>query len=163
MKMIDLHIFLPSCQPMPIFVIKVITSLKSKIALIDLFRLMILKEDQAEYVLNRHWELFEVCIIGYLMAQNLMDTEAKIMQNYHQMSLKLLANIFSTSKGKDVMRDPEKANSLIGFCNISFTSCNNKVAIHAALVLFNYLLVFEKESKKAQKPMLELAARGIEA
>ena len=79
------------------------------------------------------------------------------------MSLKLLANIFSTSKGKDVMRDPEKANSLIGFCNISFTSCNNKVAIHAALVLFNYLLVFEKENKKAQEPMLQLAARGIEA
>uniref|UniRef100_A0A7S3I6U0 PUL domain-containing protein n=1 Tax=Favella ehrenbergii TaxID=182087 RepID=A0A7S3I6U0_9SPIT len=136
---------------------------KSKIALIDLFRLLILKEEQAEYVLARHWELFEVCIIGYIQAQNLQDTEAKIMQNYHQMSLKLLANVFATAKGRASMRDEERARALIGFCNISFTSCNQKVIIHAALVLFNYLLAFEKESKKNVHAFLELATRGVEA
>jgi len=41
---------------------------KSKIALIDLFRLLILKDEQAGYVMTRHWELIEVCVIGYLSA-----------------------------------------------------------------------------------------------
>lgn len=56
---------------------------KSKIALIDLFRLLVLRESQAEYILSRHWELIEVCVIGYLSAQNLQDTEARVIQNYH--------------------------------------------------------------------------------
>lgn len=121
---------------------------KSKIALIDLFRLLILKDEQAGYVMTRHWELIEICVIGYLSAQNLQDTEARIMQNYHQMSLKFLANVFSTPQGRASMRDPEKARAVIEFCNLSFGSCNPKVAIHAGLVLFNYLLAFETESKK---------------
>ena len=41
---------------------------KSKIALMDLFRLLILKDEQAGYVLSRHWELIEICVIGYLSA-----------------------------------------------------------------------------------------------
>ena len=52
---------------------------KSKIALIDLFRLLVLKDDQAEYILSSHWELIEICVIGYLSAQNLRDPEAKVM------------------------------------------------------------------------------------
>ena len=56
---------------------------KNKIALIDLFRLLILKDSQAEYILSAHWELIEVCIIGYLSAQNLQDAEARLIQNYH--------------------------------------------------------------------------------
>ena len=82
---------------------------KSKIAIIDLFRLLILKDTQAEYILTRHWDLIEVCIIGYLSAQNLSDTEAKVIQNYHQMSLKLLVNVFTTSQGRAVMSDIERA------------------------------------------------------
>ena len=46
---------------------------KNKIALIDLFRLMILKDNQAELILNNHWELIEVCVIGYLLAQDMQD------------------------------------------------------------------------------------------
>lgn len=41
---------------------------KSKIALVDLFRLLVLKDIQAEYILTKHWELINVCIIGYLSA-----------------------------------------------------------------------------------------------
>lgn len=39
---------------------------KNKIALIDLFRLLILKDAQADYILQAHWDLIEVCVIGYL-------------------------------------------------------------------------------------------------
>lgn len=56
---------------------------KSKIAIIDLFRLLILKDTQAEYILTRHWDLIDICVIGYLSAQNLSDPEAKVIQNYH--------------------------------------------------------------------------------
>lgn len=52
---------------------------KNKIALIDLFRLLVLKDTQAEYIVQRHWELIEICIIGYLSAQNLQDAEARLI------------------------------------------------------------------------------------
>lgn len=52
---------------------------KPKIALIDLIRLLVLKDDQAEYIINAHWELIEVCIFGYISTQNLQDAEAKVM------------------------------------------------------------------------------------
>ena len=41
----------------------------------------------------------------------------------------------------------ERGKALIEFCNKSFSSCNPKVVYHAALVLFNYLLTFEKDTK----------------
>lgn len=56
---------------------------KPKIALIDLIRLLILNETQCEYIVTSHWELIEVCIFGYISAQNLQDADAKVMQNYH--------------------------------------------------------------------------------
>ena len=60
----------------------------------------------------------------------------------------MLANIFTTPKGRAAMQDPEKARSIIDFCNLSFTSCNPKVTEKAALVLFNYLLAFENQRNK---------------
>lgn len=70
------------------------------------------------------------------------------MQNFHQMSLKMLANIFSTPEGRTVMQSIEKGSEIVEFCNKSFSSCNAKVVYHAALVLFNYLMCFEGDSKK---------------
>ena len=56
---------------------------KSKIAISDLFRLLILNDTQAEYILTHHWSFIKVCIIDFLQAQNLSDTEAKTIQNFH--------------------------------------------------------------------------------
>ena len=135
---------------------------KNKIALIDLFRLLVLKDVQAEYILTRHWELIEVCIIGYLSCQELGDASNKVIQNYHQMALKLLANIFATAPGKAVMTDPEKAQALVGFCTKSFSSCNPKVAYFSALVLFNYQLTFENAKKKNMQALYEQAFKAID-
>lgn len=41
---------------------------KSKIALVDLFRLLVLEGKHAEYIIERHWELVSVCMTGYLSA-----------------------------------------------------------------------------------------------
>ena len=84
------------------------------------------------------------------------------MQNYHQMSLKLLANVFATPKGRASMSDPERAKSLIEFCTKSFNSCNHKVAFHAAIVLFNYLLAFESLNKRSILTLLEQAVQAID-
>lgn len=64
------------------------------------------------------------------------------------MSLKMLANVFSTGQGKSVMQDIDRGQALIDFCNKSFASCNPKVVFHAAIVLFNYLLSYERDHKQ---------------
>jgi len=38
---------------------------KSKIALMDLLRLVVLDEAQAEYVFGQHWNLVDTCILEY--------------------------------------------------------------------------------------------------
>ena len=50
---------------------------KSKIAISDLFRLLVLKDTQAEYILTQHWSFIKACIIDFLQQQNLSDAEAK--------------------------------------------------------------------------------------
>lgn len=39
---------------------------KEKIAMFDLFRLLVLKDSQAQYIVTSHWDLIQVGIIGYL-------------------------------------------------------------------------------------------------
>lgn len=52
---------------------------KSKIALIDLLRLLMLHEGNAAHILNKHWQSFEVSIFGYVQCLDIKDTEAKVM------------------------------------------------------------------------------------
>ena len=35
---------------------------KNKIALVDLFRLLMRKDNQCEYILTKHWEMIDTCI-----------------------------------------------------------------------------------------------------
>ena len=135
---------------------------KNKIAVCDLIRLLVLKDSQCEYLVTRHWRLITVSIMEHLQTQNLADPEAKTLQNYHQMSLKLLANLFATSTGRSLMQDLERGKALISFCNRSFASCNQKVVYHAALVLFNYLLAYEADSKTKLQQVLEQAFKSID-
>ena len=76
---------------------------KSKIALIDLFRLLVLQPSQAQYILDNHWELINVCIIGYASAQDMKDANNKVAQNYVRICLQFLTNIFMTEHGKSAM------------------------------------------------------------
>ena len=52
---------------------------KDKIAMFDLFRLLILKDSQAQYILTNHYDLVSVSIIGYLSSYNLEDAEARLV------------------------------------------------------------------------------------
>jgi hypothetical protein len=88
---------------------------KSKIALIDLLRLIVLEDSQAEYLLSKHWELVDVCIIGYVECQDLKDTspDSKVIHNYHLACLKFLTNFYQTEAGRKVMTNPDKSLQLI--------------------------------------------------
>ena len=46
------------------------------------------------------------------------------------------------------MQDQEKGLQIVEFCNKSFHSVNQKVIYHTSMVLFNYLLCYERENKK---------------
>lgn len=77
---------------------------KSKIALVDLLRLVVLDEDQAEYVFSKHWHnLVEVAIIGYIEKTDLTDSNARVIHNYHLASFKFLTNAYQTSSGRQCM------------------------------------------------------------
>lgn len=69
---------------------------KNKIALIDLVRLLMMHEHSAAHILNKHWQAFEVSIFGYMQCMDIKDPEAKVIQNYHLICLKMLGNIYQT-------------------------------------------------------------------
>ena len=84
------------------------------------------------------------------------------MQNYHQMALKMLANIFFSQTGRNMMQDIDKGKTLITFCSKSFASCNSKVVTHAGFVFFNYLMAYEADSKKKLQEELEQGFKSID-
>ena len=67
---------------------------KSKIALMDLIRLLLTFEHSTAHILHKHWETFEITIFQYLLCFDLNDTENKVMHNYHLVSLKMLGNLY---------------------------------------------------------------------
>jgi len=52
---------------------------KEKIAVCDLLRLLVLKDNQCEYIIASHWQFIQVTIFDYLQGQNLQDAEAKTL------------------------------------------------------------------------------------
>ena len=51
---------------------------------------------------------------------------------------------------------------MIEFCNKSFSSCNPKVVYHGALVLFNYLMTYESDTKAKLQGVLEQSFKAID-
>ena len=60
------------------------------------------------------------------------------------------------------MQDLDRSKTLLDLCTKSFGSCNQKVVYHAALVMFNYLLSFEGDSKNKLQANLEQALKAID-
>lgn len=115
---------------------------KSKLALVDLIRLLLMSETPAVHILNGHWETFEVSIFGYLPCLDITNPAEKATHNYHLISLKMLANIYQTKIGIDFVSNVDASRNVINFCEFSFGSCNPKVVFTAGVVLFNHLLTY---------------------
>jgi PUL domain len=118
---------------------------KSKIALIDLIRLLLQHEANAAYILNKHWQTFEVAIFGYLQCMDIKDPEAKVIQNYHLICLKMLGNIYQTDSGKEYVAGRDAGLALMDFLIFSFDSVNPKVIYTASIVLFNHILTYKRD------------------
>lgn len=67
---------------------------RSKIALIDLMRLLFQFEGSAAHILYKHWETFDISIFEYLKCIDIKDPNNKVLHNYHLISLKMLGNIY---------------------------------------------------------------------
>lgn len=78
---------------------------RSKIALIDLLRLVIQYEGSAAHILYKHWETFDISIFQYLLCVDTKDPKNNVIHNYHLVSLKMLGNIYQTTTGLEFIRD----------------------------------------------------------
>ena len=79
---------------------------RSKIALIDLMRLLFQYEGSAAHILYKHWETFDLTIFQYLLCMDIKDANNKVIHNYHLVSLKMLGNIYQTTSGLEfIMED----------------------------------------------------------
>lgn len=115
---------------------------RSKLALVDLIRLLLLDETPAVHILNGHWETFDVSLFQYIQCLDIKDQADKVTQNYHLISLKMLANIYQTKVGIDFVSNVDASRQVIQFCCFSFDSCSPKVVFTAGVVLFNHILTY---------------------
>uniref|UniRef100_A0A7S3CJK8 PUL domain-containing protein n=1 Tax=Strombidium rassoulzadegani TaxID=1082188 RepID=A0A7S3CJK8_9SPIT len=118
---------------------------RSKIALIDLVRLLLQFENKAVHILRKHWETFNICINQYLMCLDIKNASEKVVHNYHLVSLKMLGNIYQTGEGIEFISDTDVASEVIQFCEYSITSANPKSRFTAAVVLFNHVLTCKRD------------------
>ena len=120
---------------------------KSKIALIDLCRLIFQFEGPAAHILHKHWETFDICIFQYLLCVDVKDPNNKVIHNYHLVSLKMLANMYQTQTGLDYVMDEDPSSQIIQFCEYSLQSKSPKTVATAGIVAFNHVLTYKRDMK----------------
>lgn len=72
---------------------------KHRMALVDLLRLLVLKDNTANYILGKHWGFIKTSIMDHLMKQDLTNAMDKTLHNFHYLSLKFLTNCLCTDLG----------------------------------------------------------------
>ena len=82
---------------------------RSKIALIDLMRLLFQYEASAAHILYKHWDTFDISIFQYLLCLDIKDPANKVVHNYHLVCLKMLGNVYQTQSGLDFIMDPDNS------------------------------------------------------
>lgn len=120
---------------------------RSKIALIDLMRLLFQYEASAAHILYKHWETFDISIFQYLLCLDIKDPNNKVVHNYHLVCLKMLGNVYQTQSGLDFIMGAEQSSQIIQFCEYSISSKNPKTVFTAGVVLFNHVLTYKRDFK----------------
>jgi hypothetical protein len=135
---------------------------RSKIALIDLLRLLMQYERAAVHILRKHWETIDISIFQYLQCLDIKDPNEKVLHNYHLVSLKMLANIYQTSEGQDFVSDSQVGSQLVQFCEYSLHSANPKTRYTAAVVLFNHVLTSKRDLTPLNASLLSFIKTVVE-
>jgi hypothetical protein len=92
---------------------------KTKIAFADLLRLIILTEEQADYIMSKHWTtLIDDFATQFVCKPE--NKEDKLVQNFNLTMLKFMINCFQTEKGTELMMTENTSMSFITLCNVSF-------------------------------------------
>lgn len=135
---------------------------RSKIALIDLMRLLFQYEGSSAHILYKHWETFDLSIFQYLLCMDIKDPNNKVIHNYHLVSLKMLGNIYQTASGLDFIMDDHTSSTLLDFCAFSMGSSNPKTVFTAAVVSFNHMLMYKRDLNAILTPCVNLIQTSIE-
>lgn len=128
---------------------------KEKIALIDLMRLLMKYLPSAKEML-KHWNIIQTHIIQDLCCSvSPVNTEDKVLQNTHLISLKMLANIYLTESGSNFMHSSQNAeNDIIALFKTSASSSNIKVQLTAITLLKNHMLSSQNPLPAVESEML---------
>ena len=83
---------------------------RSKIALIDLIRLLFQYEAPTGHIIYKHWDSFDAMIFQYIKCLDIKDPNEKVTHNIHLVCLKMLGNLYQTQTGLDYVSqsDPSK-------------------------------------------------------
>jgi hypothetical protein len=135
---------------------------RSKIALIDLLRILFQYEGSAAHILYKHWETFDISIFQYLLCVDIKDASNKVLHNYHLVCLKMLGNIYQTTTGLEFIMDDTASQQLLDFCNYSLTSSNPKSVFTAAVIVFNHVLTFKRDLSPLLPQFINLIQSSIE-
>jgi len=133
---------------------------RTKIALIDLARLLMLHEPSAAHILYKHWETFDLSIFQYLLCVDITDANNKVIHNYHLVALKMLGNIYQTQSGRDFVGESSHSEQVVQFCEYSFKSSNPRTVFAAAVLLFSHILTYKGDYKDIN-PALQAAMSAI--
>lgn len=136
---------------------------RSKIALLDLLRLLMQYEPSAAHVLYKHWDTFDISIFQYLLCMDINDANNKVIHNYHLVSLKMLGNIYQTQTGIEFIADPDHGSQIIQFCEYSLGSVNPKTIFTAAVVLFNHVLTYKRDFKLINQYLENFLMKVVES
>lgn len=115
---------------------------RTKIALIDLARLLMLHEPSAAHILYKHWETFDLSIFQYLLCVDITDASNKVIHNYHLVALKMLGNIYQTPSGREFVGETTHSEQVVQFCEYSFKSASPRTVFAAAVLLFSHVLTY---------------------
>ena len=118
---------------------------RTKVAFIDLIRLLLSFEVSAGHILYNHWEELEVHIFQQLLCLDVEDPEDKELHSYHLISLRMVGALHSTNTGASYSNLIDISKAVILFLKNSFCSASPKVVATAAAVLFNHLVRNKKD------------------
>lgn len=69
---------------------------KSKIALVDLIRLLFQHEFPTVHIVYKHWNSFDAMIFQYIRCLDIKNPSEKVTHNIHLVCLKMLGNLYQT-------------------------------------------------------------------
>ena len=69
---------------------------RSKIALIDLIRILFQYEKPTVFIAYKHWDSFDAMIFQYIRCLDIKNPEEKVTHNIHLVCLKMLGNLYQT-------------------------------------------------------------------